>query len=374
MAQQKKRTKKKVQKASTKQKASDSTKSSEPKKIIMNKLPNMFVREEIIKWVPLMALLFLTLLFPAFEWLEDFMKGKEHTYLIDSRFFSIRNASRIAIASTPTLMVAIGATFIIIMGSIDLSMEGTVSASAVIFAFAFIAWGGTITSWAWIAIPVALMVGAAIGFVNGVVHVKLKIPSFMASLSMGFVGTGLALLLTGGDRIRVEDEIFRMLLTERWLNFPIMCYVALMFLIIAWFIQAKTTLGRNFYAIGGGEELAIASGLNVNKVRIMGFTLAGIFFSIGAVLAVGRIGIAETVTGNNFMFVSITAVVVGGTALWGGIGGVWNTLVGVLMVNVINNGMVVIGLPNFAQDGVLGILVIIAVVLSTNRKAINFVK
>lgn len=331
-------------------------------------------RERAIKWAPLLVLGCLLLLFPFFEWLEDFRAAKDHIYLIDSRFFSIRNASRIAVSAAPALMVAVGVTFIIIMGSIDLSMEGTVSVSAVIFAFAFIAWGGTLASWAWLALPLALVVGAVMGFINGLVHVKMKIPSFMASLAMGFVGTGLALLLTGGDRIRVEDELFRSLLTVRWLNFPIMCYVALIFLFIAWFIQSRTKLGRNFFAVGGGEELAEASGLNVNRVRIMGFTLAGVFFAVGALLAVGRIGIAETATGNNFMFVSITSVVVGGTALWGGIGGVWNTLVGVLIVNVINNGMVVIGLPNYVQDGVLGLLVIIAVVLSTDRKSISFVK
>lgn len=331
-------------------------------------------RERIIKLAPILVLGFLVLLFPFFEFLEDIREGKEHLYLLDSRFFSIRNASRIAVAATPALMVAVGVTFIIIMGSIDLSMEGTVSVSAVLFAFAFIGWGGTVASWAWLAIPLVLVVGAAMGFINGLVHVKLKIPSFMASLAMGFVGTGLALLLTGGDRIRVEDELFRSLLTVRWFNFPLMCYVALAFLLIAWFIQSRTTLGRNFYAVGGGEELARASGLNVERVRVMGFTLAGVFFAVGALLAVGRIGIAETATGNNFMFVSITAVVVGGTALWGGIGGVWNTLVGVLIVNVINNGMVVIGLPNYIQDAVLGILVIVAVVLSTDRKSISFVK
>jgi ribose transport system permease protein len=331
-------------------------------------------REKIIKWAPLLVLIFLVLLFPVFEWLEDFREGKDHVYLLDSRFFSIRNAARVAMSATPALMVAIGVTFIIIMGSIDLSMEGTVSVSAVIFAYAFLALGGTLASWAWIAIPLALLVGATIGFVNGLVHVQLKIPSFMASLAMGFVGTGFALLLTGGDRIRVEDELFRSLLTVRWLNFPIMCYVALLALLVAWFIQSRTTLGRNFYAVGGGEELAQASGLNVARVRIMGFTLAGVFFAMGALLAVGRIGIAETATGNNFMFVSITSVVVGGTALWGGIGGVWNTLIGVLIVNVINNGMVVIGLPNWVQDGTLGLLVIIAVVLSTDRKSISFVK
>ena len=331
-------------------------------------------RERIIKWAPLLVLAVLVLLFPLFEWLEGFREGKDHIYLLDSRFFSIRNAARIGIATAPALMVAVGVTFIIIMGSIDLSMEGTVSVCAVLFAFAFTAWGGTLTSWAWLAIPVVLVVGLVVGFVNGLVHVCLKIPSFMTSLAMGFVGTGFALLLTGGDRIRIEDDLFRSLLTVRWLNFPIMCYVALGFLVLAWFIQSRTTLGRNIYAVGGGEEFAHASGLNVNRVRILGFMLAGVFYAVGALLAVGRIGIAETATGNNFMFFSITAVVVGGTALWGGIGGVWNTLIGVLIVNVIKNGMIVIGLPSYLQDAALGILIITAVVLSTNRNSVIFVK
>jgi len=318
----------------------------------------ILTRETLLKWAPLIVLLALIGFFSIME----------------PRFFSQRNFARIAIASAPALMVAIGVTFIIIMGSIDLSMEGTVSVCAVIFAKMFLLLGGTLASWAWLALPMALVVGAAIGFVNGFIHVRLKIPSFMASLAMGFVGTGLAMVLTGGDRIRIEDELFRGLLTTRWFGFPIMVYVALAFLLFGWFIQSKTTLGRNFYAVGGGEELAHGSGLNVNRVRIMGFMLAGMFFAVGALLAVGRIGIAETATGNNFMFLSITAVVVGGTALWGGIGGVWNTLIGVLIVFVIGNGMVVIGLPGYVQDAVLGILVILAVILSTDRRAISFVK
>lgn len=321
-------------------------------------MDGIVTRETLVKWAPLLVLLVLILFFAVME----------------PRFISVRNMARIAIASAPALMVAVGVTFIIIMGSIDLSMEGTVSVSAVVFAFAFLAMGGTVLSWAWLALPLALIVGAVIGLINGLVHVRLRIPSFMASLAMGFVGTGFALLLTGGDRIRIEDEVFRGLLTERWFGFPVMCYVALLFLVIAWFIQSRTTLGRNFYAVGGGEELAHASGLNVDRVRVMGFMLAGVFYAVGALLAVGRIGIAETATGNNFMFISITSVVVGGTALWGGIGGVWNTLIGVLIVNVIGNGMVVIGLPGYVQDGVLGLLVITAVVLSTDRKSVSFVK
>jgi ribose transport system permease protein len=315
-------------------------------------------RDNLIKWAPVLVLVALIVVFTA----------------INPGFLTLRNMARIAIASTPPLMVAIGVTFIIIMGSIDLSMEGTISVCAVIFGFAFMAWGGTLLSVAWLAIPMTLALGALIGFLNGMVHVALKIPSFMASLAMGFVGTGLAVLLTGGEKIFVEDDLFRSLLTERIFGFPIMCYLALVFLVFAWFIQSYTRLGRNFYAVGGGEELAHASGLDVKKVRVIGFALAGAFYALGALFAVARIGIAESITGNNFMFVSITSVVVGGVALWGGIGGVWNALVGVLIVNVINNGMVVIGLPDYLQDGVLGLLVILAVVLSTDRRNLSFVK
>jgi ribose transport system permease protein len=311
-----------------------------------------------IEWAPFLVLMVLVLAFTA----------------INPNFFSLKNFGRIAISSTPALMVAIGVTFIIIMGSIDLSMEGTISVCAVVFGFLFLQWGGTLFSSAWVAIPVTLLLGALLGLLNGTVHVLLRIPSFMASLAMGFVGTGLAVLMTSGEKIFVKDDAFRSLLTLRYFGFPIMVYLGLLCLLIAWFIQSYTTLGRNFYAVGGGEELAHASGLNVKRVRITGFVLAGVFYALAALFAVGKIGIAESITGANFMFISITSCVVGGVALWGGTGGVWNSLIGVLIVNVINNGMVVIGLPDYVQDGMLGVLVVTAVVLSTDRRLVGVVK
>lgn len=315
-------------------------------------------RENIIRWAPFLVLVGLLILFTA----------------INPAFLSQRNFARIAIAAAPALMVAIGVTFIIIMGSIDLSMEGTVGLTAVMFCFIFLATGGSIAAGAWVAIPLTLLIGALVGAVNGLVHVKLRIPSFMASLAIGFVGTGAAVLITGGDIVKISDDTFRALLTWRIAGFPLMIYVVAALTLFAWFIQSHTTLGRNFYAVGGGEELAHASGLNVRRVRIMGFMLAGVFYSVAGILQVAKLGQAESVSGANFMFISITSVVVGGVALWGGIGGVWNTVVGVLIVNVINNGMVVIGLPDYVQDGVLGLLVILAVVLSTDRRSISFVK
>lgn len=293
---------------------------------------------------------------------------------LNPNFMSLRNFARIAIAASPFLMVAIGVTFIIIMGSIDLSMEGGVALSAVIFCFAFLFFGGTLASGGWVAIIAALGFGATYGALNGFIHAKLLIPSFMSSLAMGFVGIGATVLLTGGGIVRIDDDVFRMLLTYRFQGFPLMVYVAVFFLIVGILIQKKTILGRNLYAIGGAEDLARASGVPVLKTRILAFSLAGFYYALAGVLQVAKLGQAESVTGANLMFLSITAAVVGGVALWGAIGGVVNALIGVLIVTVINNGMVVIGLPDYIQDGVLGLLVIAAVILSTNRSAVKFVK
>ena len=321
-------------------------------------IPTMKRSEFLLQWAPTLVLLALVSAFT----------------FANPNFMTLSNFGRISIAAVPALMVAIGVTFIIIMGSIDLSMEGTVSTTAVLFAMAFNALGGSLLGWAWLAIPAAMIAGALIGLVNGLIHVRLKIPSFMASLAVGFVGMGLSVLLTSGDIVRVNDDVFRALLLKRIAGFPLMVYVALALVFAAWFIQRKTTLGRNFYAVGGGEDLAHSSGLNVKRVRVLGFMLAGVLYALGAIFAVARGGMAESLTGTNYMFVSVTSVVVGGTSLMGGNGGVWNTVIGVLIVTVINNGMVVIGLPSYVQDGVLGVLVIIAVVLSTNRKSLSLVK
>lgn len=319
---------------------------------------NVVTRENLLKWAPVLVLIALVLFFSA----------------INPHFLTLRNFARLSIAASPALMVAVGVTFIIVMGSIDLSMEGAVSALAVIFCFLLVWLGGSTAGLGFLAIPAILLLGAIVGAINGYIHVKLRIPSFMSSLAMGFVGTGAAVLMTGGNIVKINDEVFRSLLTYRLLGFPLMAYVAFGFLLLGWIIQSHTRLGRNFYAVGGGEDLAHASGVNVRRVRVLGFALAGFYFAVAGLLQVAKLGQAESVTGSNLMFISITSVVVGGVALWGGIGGVWNALVGVLIVSVINNGMIVIGIPDFIQDGLLGLLVIIAVVLSTDRRSVAFVK
>jgi len=293
--------------------------------------------------------------------------------LVNPNFLSVRNGARIGLLAAPTLLVAIGVTFVIIMGSIDLSMEGVVTFCAMVFAKVFVANGG-FDGYGWTAIILAVVVGALAGLLGGVVQVWLKIPSFMSSLSMGFVALGATFVLSHGYRVTVDDTVFRSLLTDRVFELPYMIYFALIALLFALFIERFTVVGRNIFAIGGGEEQARASGLNVVRVRVIAFAIAGFFYGLGALLSVARVGIADETNGSNLMFTSITAVVVGGTSLGGGQGGVLNTLVGTLIVAVISNGMVVIGLPSYIQSGVLGAIVIVAVALSTNRKAIRFIK
>ena len=232
-------------------------------------------RENVIRWAPALVLLGLVVLFTA----------------INPAFLSQRNLARIALASTPPMMVALGVTFIIVMGSIDLSMEGAVSLCAVLFCLLFLQLGGSLGAGAWLAIPAILVCGAFFGWLTGMVHVRLQIPSFMASLAMGFVGTGAAVLVTGGDIVRIDDDVFRALLTWRILGFPLMVHIAALLVLLAWFIQNHTTLGRNFYAVGGGEELAHASGVNVRRVRLAGFALA---FARG----VGEYGSVIFIAGN----------------------------------------------------------------------------
>lgn len=317
-----------------------------------------FLNEETLRrWAPLLVLIALCVIIA----------------LVNPNFASVRNLGRIGVAAAPSMLIAIGVTFVIVMGSIDLSMEGTVALCCVVFAMLVAALGG-LGSWGWLALPATLLTGTLVGFVNGLLHVKLRIPSFMASLSIGFVGLGATVILSGGYRINVTDPAFRSLLTVRFLEMPLMVYVALLGLAVGWFIQTRTVVGRNFYAVGGGEDLARASGLDVDRVRIAGFALAGLFFAAGALLLVARVGIADGDSGSNQMFVAITAVVVGGTSLVGGNGGVLNTLIGALIVAVINNGMIVMGLPSYVQSGVLGAIVIVAVALSTDRKAFSFIK
>ncbi len=293
--------------------------------------------------------------------------------LINPNFLSAGNFVRIAQAAMIPLVLGLGATFIILMGSIDLSVEGVLSLSAVILSLLVLN-GANSNDFGILAVLPVMLVGAAVGFANGVVHVALKVPSFMTTLGTWFIGVGVANALLGGMAVRINDPFIRGLAIERFLGFPWGVWVALVCLAIAFAVQNHTRLGRYIFALGGGEELAALSGIPVARVRILTFTLAGVFYSIGGILAAAQLGLGNSLIGNGRLFSTITAVVVGGTALSGGEGSVLQTLVGVLIVTVLNNGMVLADVPPSYQIGVQGLMIIAAVALSIDRNVMRIVK
>jgi ribose transport system permease protein len=314
-------------------------------------------RWRLASWAPLIVLFLLCILITA----------------INPNFLTFGNLVRISQSAMIPLVLGIGATFIILMGSIDLSVEGVLTLGAVLTSMLVLN-GANTNDLGIIAVLIILVVGAGVGFINGVIHVRLKVPSFMATLGTWFIGVGAANAMLGGMAVRINDPWIRGLAVERFLGFPWGVWLALFCLAVALVIQNYTRLGRYIYALGGGEELAALSGISVARVRIVTFTLAGVFYAVGGILASAQLGLGNAQIGNGRLFTTITAVVVGGTSLSGGQGSVLQTLVGVLIVVVLSNGMVLMGVPPSVQIGVQGLMIITAVALSIDRKLMRIVK
>ena len=292
---------------------------------------------------------------------------------VNPNFLTTGNFVRIAQTAMIPLVLGLGATFVILMGSIDLSVEGVMTLCAVILSMLVLN-GANENDLGVLAMIPVLLVGAAVGFINGIVHVGLRIPSFMTTLGVWFIGVGTANALLGGMAIRINDPFVRGLAIERFLGMPWGVWLALLCLAIAYVIQSHTRLGRYIFALGGGEHLAKLSGIPVTRVRVMTFTIAGMFYAVGGILAAAQLGLGNSQIGSGRLFSTVTAVVVGGTALSGGEGSVLQTLVGVLIVAVLNNGMVLVGVPPSVQIGAQGLMIIAAVALSIDRKLMRVVK
>ena len=293
--------------------------------------------------------------------------------LINPRFASLGNVVRIAQAAMIPLVLGLGATFIILMGSIDLSVEGVLTLCAVALSL-LVGNGANGNELGLAGVLAVLLIGAGMGCLSGIIHVRLRIPSFMTTLGVWFIGVGTANALLGGLAVRITDPMVRGLAIQRFLGLPWGVWLALGAFLVAWVIQDHTRFGRYVYALGGGEDLAALSGIPVTAVRVAAFTLAGVFYALGGILAAAQLGMGNSVIGEGRLFSTITAVVVGGTALSGGQGSVLQTLVGVLIVTVLGNGMVLMGISPYVQQAVQGLLIIVAVALSIDRARIGIIK
>jgi ribose transport system permease protein len=288
-------------------------------------------------------------------------------------FIGRGNVVRILNSASVPVTIAVGLTFVILMGSIDLSVEGALSVAAMVTVL-LAANDLNSNNLGFIAAGLAILAGCFLGFACGVIQTMLRIPSFMATLGMWFVGLGFSVYMLGGSAVRLMDPNLRALALSRFLGMPMTVWTGGAVVLVAFFVERWTLLGRHIFALGGGEDIAAFSGVNPKRVRIAAFTLAGFFYGVAGVLAAAQLGQSNAVIGEGRLFTAITGVVVGGTALTGGEGGVLNTLIGVLIVAVLANGMILLGVSPYVQQTLMGFMIIVAVGLSIDRERLKIVK
>lgn len=307
-------------------------------------------KSKIVQFAPVIILVVLIALFGILN--NDFISK--------ANFIAILNQLSIP------LIVSLGVTFIILMASIDLSVDGVMGLTGSVVSLVILN-NKTALDLGIFGIIIALGIGALIGYITGVIQVKAKIPSFMVTFSMSFIAAGLALLSYKGIPATIEDHLFRKIATGSFLQIPVITWIAIILFIIAYIIQEYTAFGRYVFAIGDNESIPRITGVNVDKVKILAFTWSGFCIGLAGVIGAARLGRGTVLIGKGNLFPAITAIVVGGTALSGGEGGVINTLLGALIVTVLQNGLILMGVDPYIQSGIQGLIILAAVALSVKR-------
>jgi ribose transport system permease protein len=266
-------------------------------------------------------------------------------------------------------ILATGVTFVIMLGGIDLSIQSMASLASVIVAL-------TITRLGYGSFVLATVIGAIAGFLSGIVHVRLKIPSFIATLAMGGVLFSAALVISKQRSITLDEagRAYQAWITGQAFGLPNVIFIGLLVLAAAHIVQAHTRFGRYSAAIGAGEPAAYASGVKVGRQKIFAFVLSASFAAVAGVVLAGRLASGSPTLAAELLLPSIAAVVVGGTAITGGVGSIWRTLVGALIISVVRIGMTFLGVNIFAQNIVFGAVLIGAVAITIDRSKIPIVK
>lgn len=266
-------------------------------------------------------------------------------------------------------ILATGVTFVIMLGGIDLSIQSMASLASVIIAL-------TIARLGYGSFLLAIVIGAVAGFLSGIVHVRLKIPSFIATLAMGGVLFSAALVISKERSITLDEtgRAYQAWITGQAFGLPNVIFIGLLVLAGAHVVQAHTRFGRYSAAIGAGEPAAYASGVKVGQQKIFAFVLSATFAAVAGVVLAGRLASGSPTLAAELLLPSIAAVVVGGTAITGGVGSIWRTLVGALIISVVRIGMTFLGVNIFAQNIVFGAVLIGAVAITIDRTKIPIVK
>jgi ribose transport system permease protein len=278
-------------------------------------------------------------------------------------FLTVSNLLNVLEQTALNAVVAVGMTFVIISGGIDLSVGSVLALAGICLALALEA---GIPAPA--AIAMALAVGTACGLVNGLLITVGRLPPFIATLGMMSVARGVALLLAEGRPISGFSEGFRAIATERILTIPAPVLITIVIYAVAHFVLTRTVFGRTTYAIGGNEEAARLSGVQVLFHKTAVYGVAGLTSAAAAVVLTARLNSAQPTAGTMYELDAIAATVIGGSSLLGGEGTVTGTLIGALIMGVLRNGLNLLNVSSFLQQVVIGVVIIGAVLVDMSLK------
>jgi ribose transport system permease protein len=278
-------------------------------------------------------------------------------------FLTVNNLLNVVRQSSIIGIMAVGVTFVILSGGIDLSVGSVMAVSGMIAAGSLQNGAGVGT-----AIIIALAVGIACGLANGLMVTLAGITPFVVTLGMMSIARGLTLIYSQGYPISGFSDTFRFVGGGYILGIPFPVIIFLVTVIVAWAVLTQTRLGRYTYAIGGNEETVKLSGINSNFYKTMVYVISGATAGIAALILTSRLNSAGPTAGLTYELTVIASVVIGGTSLSGGRGTVWGSLIGALLIAVINNGMNLLGISPYFQELARGVIIILAVYIDRLRE------
>jgi ribose transport system permease protein len=284
-------------------------------------------------------------------------------------FLSAANLTLISGQAGILLLASLGATLVIVAGSVDLSVGSIALLTGAIVALSINA--GVVNPV--LAVLIAVAVGAAIGLLNGVVFAYGRVPSFIATLGTLSLFAGIGLTILQGSTINFTDQAIRDLAIGQFIpNIQNAALIAVVAFLVVWFFARRTRFGLYVYAVGGNERVVELAGVSTRRVKVLILTVSGITAGLAGLLLTAQLGAAGPTTGSTILLDSVAAIVIGGTALSGGVGGVGRTVLGVLILTVLSNGLNQIGAADYTQTVIKGLVIIVAAVftMASQRKLI----
>lgn len=292
-------------------------------------------------------------------------------------FFSVRaeafltaaNLTLISGQAGILLLASLGATLVIVAGSVDLSVGSIALLTGAVVASLINDGLGN----PFVVLLIAIAVGAAIGLLNGVVFAYGRVPSFIATLGTLSLFAGIGLTILQGSTINFTNQGIRDLAIGQFIpNVQNAALIALLALAVVWFFARRTRFGLYVYAVGGNEKVVELAGVKTRRVKVLILVVSGITAGVAGLLLTAQLGAAGPTLGSQILLDSVAAIVIGGTALSGGVGGVGRTVLGVLILTVLSNGLNQIGAADYTQTIIKGLVIIVAAVftMASQRKLI----